>query len=220
MKSRRPLLALLAGAALLLLLSVTFLSTSPPPAESEIPAAASRELDEAAEEVRAVATGMRRLEEKISDQAAQIRGLNESFTEMHHRVEQLAQHRQEREEAETETPALAPQDLPAQGAQEFDLDTLTQDFPAAAASGPGGDLSGRSLTWVESVNSDGALRRGLETVSTDLVGQAGVDEPPRFYIPPGHPVRAVPDRPGGAASRAAAPCRTRGRSWRSARPTT
>ncbi len=180
----RPLLALLAGVALLLLLSVAFLSTSPPPVESDLPTPASRELDEAAEEVRAVASGMHRLDQKISDQAAEIRELGESFAQMRHRVEQLAQH-QRRQEA---VPAARPSRVPPGGAAReggaFDMETLTQDLP----SGPADDFEAapptRALAWVEPVGGSGVLHRGLEAVSADLAAGAGVDPVPRFYIPP------------------------------------
>ena len=184
MNARSPLLKLLAGVALLLALSVTFLSTSPPPAEPEILVPSSRELDEAAEEVRAAATGMRRLEQKISDQAEQIRELDESLVELSSRVEQLVQHRRRQEEAQTsKLSPLSSGEAPEKG-EAFDLDTLTYEPPSnteAQLSAPQFDLP---LTWVEPIDSDRALQRNLAAVSGNLVAGEETDEPPRFYIPP------------------------------------
>ena len=147
MNTRRPLFALLVGVALLLL-SVTFLSTSPPPAESEIQISASRELDEAAEEVRAVATGMRRLEQKISDQALQIRELGESFAQIGHRVEQLTQRQRKQEETLVAVPPRSPPDDSMQGSEAFSLDSLTQSLPTDSTVDFTGTSSTRSLVWV------------------------------------------------------------------------
>lgn len=184
MNARRPLFALLVGVALLLLLSVTFLSTSPPPAESEIQISASRELDEAAEEVRAVATGMRRLEQKISDQALQIRELGESFAQIGHRVEQLTQRQRRQEETLATAPPHSPPDDSMPGGEAFNLDSLTQDIPTDSTADFAGTSRTRSLVWVEPVESGGTFRQNLEAVSTDLVASAEVGESPRFYIPP------------------------------------
>ena len=184
MNTRRPLFALLVGVALLLLLSVTFLSTSPPPVESQISIAAGRELDEAAEEVRAVATGMRRLEQKISDQALQIRELGESFAQMGHRVEQLTQHQRRQEETLAVAPSRPPLDDSMQGSEAFNLDSLTQSLPTDSTTDFAGTLRTRSLVWVEPVDGGGTFRQSLEAVPTDLVTSAEVGESPRFYIPP------------------------------------
>ena len=184
MNTRRSLFALLAGVALLLLLSVTFLSTSPPPDESENPVSASRELDEAAEEVRAVATSMRRLEQKILDQAVQIRELGESFAQMGHRVEQLKQYQRRQEESLAVVPPRSLPDDSAQGGKAFNLDTLTHDLPAGLATDFAEIPTAQSLVWVEPVDGGGALRQNLEAVSTDLAASAGAGESPRFYIPP------------------------------------
>ena len=184
MNTRRSLFALLAGVTLLLLLAVTFLSPSPLPDESGAPVSASRELDEAAEEVRAVATGMRRLEQKISDQAAQIRELGESFTQMGHRVEQLTQHQRRQEESLAVMPPRFPPDDSAQGGEAFNLDTLTQDLPTDPTTDFAEIPSTRSLVWVEPINGGGTFHQNLEAVSADLVASAGVGGSPRFYIPP------------------------------------
>lgn len=184
MNTRRSLFALLAGVALLLLLSVTFLSTSPSPDESGTPVSASRELDEAAEEVRAVATGMRRLEQKISDQALQIRELGESFVQMGHRVEQLTQHQRRQEESLAVTPPHSPPDDSVQGGEAFNLDTLTQDLPTGPTTGFTEIPSTRSLVWVEPVDGGGVFRQNLEAVSADLAASVGAGGSPRFYIPP------------------------------------
>ncbi|MCY3852502.1 MAG: hypothetical protein OXG03_02855 [Gammaproteobacteria bacterium] len=184
MNTRRPLFALLAGVALLLLLSVTFLSTSPPPAESELSTSASRELDEAAEEVRAVATGMRRLEQKISDQALQIRELGESFAQMGHRVEQLAQHQRRQGETLAAAPPRSPPDDSMQSGEAFNLDSLTQSLPADSTTDSAGTPRARSLVWVEPLDGGGTFRQSLEMVSADLVASTEAGESPRFYIPP------------------------------------
>lgn len=184
MNTRRSLFALLAGVVLLLLSSVTFLSTSPPPDESGIPVPASRELDEAAEEVRAVATGMRRLEQKISDQAIQIRELGESFAQMSHRVEQLTQYQRRQEESLAPAPPRSLPDGSVQGSEAFNLDTLTQDLPTDSTTDFVEIPPTQSLVWVEPVDGGGAFHQHVEAVSADLAASAGVGESPRFYIPP------------------------------------
>lgn len=184
MNPRRPLFALLAGVALLLLLSAIFLSTSPPPAESQVSVSASRELDEAAEEVRAVATGMRRLEQKISDQALQIRELGESFAQMGRRVEQLRQHQRGQEENLAIAPPRSRSDDSVQSGEAFNLDTLVQDLPVDSTADFAEVPSTRALVWVEPVDGGGAFHQNLKAVSADLATTAGADESPRFYIPP------------------------------------
>lgn len=183
MKTRGPLLKLLAGVALLLVLSVTFLSTSPPPARPEAEAPASRELDEAAEEVRAVATGMRRLEQKISDQAEQLREMDESHAQVRRRVEQLAQHQQEREAQRAESPP-PPSSESARVEEDFDLSTLTDAPPDEGRSGLAGIPVDQSLTWVEPVIGEETLRYGRKAVSDGSAEEEGAGERVRFHIPP------------------------------------
>lgn len=167
-----------------MLLSVTFLSTSPPPAEPELSVPASRELDEAAEEVRAVATGMRRLEQKISNQAAQIRELGESFAQIDHRVEQLMQHQRRQEETLVVPPPGSPPDDLTRRDEAFDLDTLTQGFPIKPATDASGTSSTAPLVWVEPVDGGGAFRQSLGAGPAGLATSVAAEEPPRFYIPP------------------------------------
>ena len=184
MNARGPLLKLLVGIALLLALSVTFLSISPPPVEPEVLVPSSRELDETAEEVRAAATGMRRLEQKILDQAEQIRELDKSLVELHSRVEQLVQHRRKQEEVQaSRLSPLSSGEAPRNG-EAFDLDTLTYEPPSNAAadlSEPQFDLS---LTWVEPIDSDRVFQHNMAAVSGNLATEKESDGQPRFYIPP------------------------------------
>ena len=184
MNARSSLLKLFAGIALLLALAATFLSTSPPPSEPEAPVFSSRELDEAAEEVRAVATGMRRLEQRISDQGEQIRELDESLSQVSYRIEQLEQPRRKREEAQASESLPSPSSESTGSKEKFDLDTLTHGPPVD----PAADLSDipldSSLTWVEPIDGDRTFRHNLEAISGDLTAGGKPDERPRFYIPP------------------------------------
>lgn len=183
MMTRGPLLKLLAGVALLLALSVTFLSTSPPSVESEAQAPSSRELDEAAEEVRAVATGMRRLEQKISDQAERFREFDESLAQVSYRVEQLAQDRQKLEAQASElSPSSSAE--PARDGEAFDLSSLTYEPPVDGVSDLAGIPPDQSLTWVEPINSEGVFRHNLKAVSNELTAGEGAEAQVRFYIPP------------------------------------
>ena len=187
MNVRNPLFKLLAGATVLAVLSAMFLSTSPPPNESPVAVLPSRELDEAAEEVRAVATGMRRLEEKISDQAARFHELQDSLSQVNHRVEQLAQRQQEQEAPPTQSPpspAAAQEASPlTSGGEDFDLSTLTHESQAILGLG---DvlLPDRSLTWVEPVGSGGVFAHDLGEVSGRAVERHESEEQLRFFIPP------------------------------------
>ena len=184
MNRRGPLLKLLAGVTLLLVLSATFLSTSPPPDEPKALIPSSRELDEAAEEVRAAATGMRRLEQKISDQAVQIRELDESLVELNSRVEQLVQHWRNREEAQASRPSTPSSDETTRNKEAFDLDTLTYEPTPDVVTDLLEPEFDPSLTWVEPVDGDKALHHGLEAIPNNLVTERESDEQPRFYIPP------------------------------------
>ena len=187
MTVRSPLFRLLAGVAVLLALSAMFLSGSPPPAnQPQGQAAPSRELDEAAEEVRAVATGMRRLQEMIADQGAQIQSFGERLQQVRHRVEQL-----ERREPE---PATAPEPAPpASPASEdtvvlteretpFDLATLTS-LPAIGEVLDIEESSvDRTLTWLEPVRSG---QPPFRAPTPDAPSGEQVDSGElRFFIPP------------------------------------
>ena len=188
MNARSPLLKLLAGVVVLLVLSAIFLSTSSPPDEPEISVTPSRELDEAAEEVRAVATGMRRLEEGISDQGAQLREFSESLLQVSHRVEQLEKH-QQKQEASASEPSLSPSTTAEASAlspdgEAFDLDTLTHQALADVASSSADTSPDRSLIWVEPINSGGIFHRNLESVADSLMVADESGGRPRFFIPP------------------------------------
>lgn len=184
MNMRHPLLKLLAGVALLLALSVTFLSTSPPPAEPEVPVSSSRELDEAAEEIRAAATGMRRLEQKISDQAEQLRELKESLAALNSRVERLAQNQRKQEEEQTPSSSPPSLDEAAPGREAFNLDTLAYEVPADVAADLSDPPLDPLLVWVEPVDGGGLFPDNLESVSADLAAGGGLGGEPKFYIPP------------------------------------
>ena len=184
MNMRGPLPKLFVGVALLLVLSVTFLSTSPPPDEPKVLTSSSRELDEAAEEVRAAATGMRRLEQKISDQAEQIRELDESLAGLNSRVEQLAQHRRKQEEAQVPRLSALSSDETARDREAFDLNTLTDESPPDVVVDLLEPQFDSSLTWVKPIDSDEAFQRNLETVSGNLAPGRESNKQPRFYIPP------------------------------------
>ena len=184
MSMRNPLFKVLVGVALLLVLAVAFLSTSPPPAEPQVPAHSSRELDEAAEEVRAAATGMRRLERKISDQEERIRDLDETLVTLNSRVEQLARHRWKQEDKQASRSSPSSRDEATSGGEAFDLDTLTHEPPPDVTVDLSETPRDSSLTWVEPVDSGRLLQRGLEVVQDDLAVGARADERPRFHIPP------------------------------------
>lgn len=184
MNARNPVFKLLVGVALLLALSAIFLSTSPPPTEPEAPVSSSRELDETAEEVRAAATGMRRLEQKISDQAEQIRKLGESLVVVNSHVERLAQH--QREQGKTLASRSSPPSLDevAPNKEAFDLDTLTYGPPSNVTADLSDPPLDSLLIWVEPVDGGRLFQHNLEVVSADLAAGGGPDEKPKFYIPP------------------------------------
>ena len=176
--SRRGLLGLLAlGGLLLLLLLVAFSRSGPgaPPAATE---PARRELDEAAEEVRAVSTLIQGLERKISDQDAQTRELRDGMVQLRRRLEQLDQ----RPEPEPEpVPAAAPA-VPAAEADSFDLETLVNAPEPAGAGAPAPASPDRSLIWVEPLWPDDIS--GLPAAVPAIAGEAAAVPGPRFVIPP------------------------------------
>ena len=175
--SRRALLGLLALCGLLLLLLFAAFPRSAPEAPQAAGESARRELDEAAEEVRAVSTVIRRLERKIADQDARARELRDGMAQLRHRVEQLGQ----RPEPERVSPPLAAAPAaPAAGEEDFDLDALV-NAPGETA---GGTLAAappdRSLDWVEPLwPEDAAGRPAAAPAVADDAAPA-----PRFVIPP------------------------------------
>ena len=178
----RPQFQLLAGVALLLVLSATFLSTEPPPEVAAPEASESRELDEAAEEVRAVATGMRRLEQRIAAQEEQNRRMQESVARLGRRLEQWAQPQP------ATPPAKPPEPAAPEPAPEFDMESLVHTPPAAHEPEP--ELRPASpdtaLTWIEPVGSGGVQLDVPQMALDSLPGgkaETGAGRP-RFVIPP------------------------------------
>ena len=172
---------MLAGLAVLVVLSVVYLSGSPSP-KKETVESPSRDLDDAAEEVRAVATGMRRLEEKISDQAARVQKLDEVILRIDQRLDQQQVELTQALEQPVLTKPLEPDaetDIPE--AEPFDLGTLV-NAPLESESAA---IQDRAVVWVESIQSDGLLRSHLPIG----LGAAGESEnaqgdTARFTIPP------------------------------------
>ncbi len=172
----------LMAVVLLLVLSVLFVSTSPPPSEGEPQTLrSSRELDEAAEEVRAVATSIRRLEQKIEDQAERRQDVQEALARLSRRVEELER---DASQPEVDSPSTAQED-PPDFLEAFDLESLVHEpaDSATAALSPAELPFDRALTWIEPVHSSGAPSDDWPA-AVDVV-QATVDSPkPRFVIPP------------------------------------
>ena len=165
-------LAVLALVALGLLMVLVTAWTPAPPAPSAPVPARSRELDEAAEEVRAVATAISRLEEKIAQRVERERTLQEEIARLHQRVSSLDQ-RAER----PPVPAPAPAVAPAPPAEPLQLDSLVNQVvaPFGAAAAP----ADRALVWVEPV-----LERGPGPQRSAIAADGEARTAPRFVIPP------------------------------------
>ena len=174
---RTPLFRLALGGALLLLLALVFLSTSPVPPQPE-PQTSSREWDEAAEEVRAVASHIRRLESRILDQGEQIRALREAQDRLEHRFEQR-DHHQSPPEAETSKSALPPTSSSPVAESNFDLSTLRHEdvIPTFLET----SLASPAFRWVDPIRSPNPLPLGPATPSAL---QATTSGEVRFVIPP------------------------------------
>ena len=176
--SRRGLLGLLALSGLLLLL---LFAAFPRPAPDAPPAAAEparRELDEAAEEVRAVSTLIQGLERKISDQDARTRELRDGMAQLRRRLEQLDQR-----PASAPTPAAAPAPAAADaGDGAFDLEALVNLPGRTDAGTPAPASPDRSLVWVEPLRPDDAS--GLPIAVPAAADDAAAAPGPRFVIPP------------------------------------
>lgn len=170
--SRRGLLGLLALSGLLLLL---LFAAFPRPAPDAPPAAAEparRELDEAAEEVRAVSTLIQGLERKISDQDARTRELRDGMAQLRRRLEQLDQ-RPEPGPAPAAAPAPA---ASGAGDDAFDLEALVNPPDRTDAGAPAPASPDRSLVWVEPLRPD--------DVSGLPIAAPAAAPGPRFVIPP------------------------------------
>lgn len=179
--SRRGLLGLLGlGALLLLLLFAAFPRSAPeaPPAAAE---PARRELDEAAEEVRAVGTVIRRLERKIADQDARTRELRDGMAQFRHRLEQFEQ-RDRRTIPAAAPPAAAAAAAPDAGEAAFDLDTLVNPPARAAAGAPAAASLDRALHWIEPLWPDGDA--AVPAAAPAAAAGAAAGPAPRFVIPP------------------------------------
>ena len=176
--SRRGLLGLLAlGGLLLLLLFAAFPRPAPeaPPGAAE---PARRELDAAAEEVRAVSTLIQGLERKISDQDARTRELRDGMGQLRRRLEQLDQ-RPAPESAPAAAPAPA---APDAGDGAFDLEALVNPPAPLAAGTPAAASPDRALVWVEPLRPDDAS--GLPVAAPAAAPGAAAAPGPRFVIPP------------------------------------
>ena len=178
--SRRGLLGLLAlGGLLLLLLFTAFPRPAPeaPPAAAE---PARRELDAAAEEVRAVSTLIQGLERKISDQDARARELRDGMAQLRRRLDQLDQW----PAAEAASaPAAAPTPAsPAAGNDAFDLEALVNPPAPLAAGTPAAASPDRALVWVEPLWPDDAAI--LPSAAPAAANDAAAAPGPRFVIPP------------------------------------
>ncbi len=180
---RSPLFRLGLGAVFLAVLSVLFLSSSPHSPEEAPAVQGSRELDEAAEEVRAVATGMRRLEARISDQEEDTRTLQETLNRLERRLEQLDWNQLEAEaETSASTPSSAASSVSSPPAEDFDLSSLrhedmTEDPSALAIAQP-------SFEWIEPIRSPNPLPLGSGQVVSALSTAEAARGDLRFVIPP------------------------------------
>ncbi len=174
--SRRGLLGLAGFAGLLLLLLFAAFPRPAPETAAATAEPARRELDEAAEEVRAVGTAIRRLERKIADQGVRARELRDGMAQLRRRLEQLDQ----RPAPEPAPPALPA--APAADGADFDLDALVNP-PARAAAGapaPAPAAADRALVWVEPLRPDDAGGPAFAAPAAAVESAPA----PRFVIPP------------------------------------
>ena len=172
---RARILIALVGLALLLALVAVWSPDAPAPQPA--PPAASGELDEAAEEVRAVATAMRRLEERIAGQDERDRELRAELADLRVRMAQREQRIARSRAPEPEAAELAP--APAPAAEPLQLETLVNQAVAPFAPNQDAGTPARALVWVEPVQERRAQAR-LEAPGA----AAAPEEDLRFVIPP------------------------------------
>lgn len=160
------------ASALLLLLVLLMSWSDPEPRQEQVPAVGGRELDEAAEEVRAVATAIRRLEEKIADQKEWNQTLQEDIFLLSQRLEELdrpakqlpAQEEISEPSAQQEPSPLDLDSLVNQGQSFFSEDSAETE---------------RAVAWIEPIPG-----RRPGTAGIVAVPSVTAEEPPRFMIPP------------------------------------
>ncbi len=174
---RAPWFRLALGVGVLLVLALAFVSTSPTPPAFEAPTG-SREWDEAAEEVRAVASRMRRLESRIVEQEEHARAVHETLTLLERRLELRDRHQLD---AAAATSKPAPSSAaPASVAEDrFDLSTLRHED----MNPPATDISFAqpAFRWVDPIRSPDPLPLGP---SRSPALPSATSGELRFVIPP------------------------------------